>query len=51
LTVVKKCLPYRWPSRAQVERGLDGMHGITVVFGLIIAGHLAPALVETIWKN
>ena len=22
LTVVKKCLPCRWPSRAQVERGL-----------------------------
>jgi len=26
LTVVKTCLPYGWPSRAQVERGLVGMH-------------------------
>jgi len=28
LTVVKTCLPCRWPSHAQVERGLVGMHGI-----------------------
>jgi len=28
LTFVKTCLPYRWPSGAQVERGLVGMHGI-----------------------
>jgi len=28
LTVVKTYLPYRWLSRAQVERGLVGMHGI-----------------------
>ena len=28
LTIVKTCLPYRWPSRAQVNRGLVGMHGI-----------------------
>jgi len=28
LTVVKTCLPHRWPSGAQVERGLVGMHGI-----------------------
>jgi len=28
LTIVKTCLPYRWPSCAHVERGLVGMHGI-----------------------
>jgi len=28
LTVVKTCSPYRWPSGAQVERGLVGMRGI-----------------------
>jgi hypothetical protein len=32
LTIVKTCLPCRWPSRAQVERGLDGMHHFLLIY-------------------